>query len=166
MLETKRLMLLDYTNVDLPFLENMLRNPNMMRFIGHGQVRNKEQALQFLNWIMSHYNTHADYGLKILLNKETGAKIGHAGLVPQTIEGKEFIEVGYWIDEPYWCKGYASEVALALLQYGLQTLQLPKVISLIQHGNLASEKIALKNGMKKERDLLLSGKSVHLYSSK
>ncbi|AWE07266.1 N-acetyltransferase [Lysinibacillus sp. 2017] len=166
MLGTKRLKLVDYTEADLPFLENMLRNPNVMRFISDGQVRNKEQAVQFLNRIMGHYHTHADYGLKLLLDKETGAKIGHAGLVPQTIDCEEFIEVGYWIDEPFWGNGYASEVAIALLQHGLQTLHLPKVISLIQHGNIASEKIAIKNGMKKVRDLMLSGKSVHLYTSR
>ena len=163
MFETNRLKLVDYTEEDLSFIESMLSNQNMMRFIGNGQIRNKEQAVQFLNRIQGHYQVNAYYGLKLLIDKETGAKIGHAGLVPQTIDGEEYIEVGYWIDEPCWGKGYASEVALALLEYGLQTLHLPKVISLIQHGNIASEKIAIKNGMKKERDLLLSERMVHLY---
>ena len=34
-------------------------------------------------------------GLFVLIEKETGIRIGHAGLVKQQINGKEEIEIGY-----------------------------------------------------------------------
>lgn len=163
LLETKRLVLVDYTEKDIPFIEHMVNNPKMMCYIGDGQVWNKQQTKEFYQRMISYYERHKNYGLKVLLHKETKEKIGHAGLVPQLIEGDEMIEVGYWIDEPHWGQGYASEVATMLVTYGLKNLQLSTLISLIQYGNTASEKIALKNGMVKVRDLLLNSKQVHLY---
>jgi len=135
----------------------------MVRYIGNGKVRNKEEALQFFERIIRRYKINENYGLKLLIDKTTGEKIGHAGLVPQMIEGKEYIEVGYWIDEKFWGKGYASEAAGALIKFGKEQLQLTELISLIQKGNVASERVAIKNGMKKSREILLGGKVVSIY---
>ena len=163
MLESERLVFVDYTKEDIWFLEKMLSNPNMVRYIGNGRVRNSEEALKFYEWIVGHYKLNENYGLKILKDKVTGENIGHAGLVPQIVEGKEFIEVGYWIDEKHWGKGYASEVAHTLITYGLHVLKLPELIALVQKGNVASEKVAIKNGMKKEKVIVLNEKTVTVF---
>lgn len=44
-------------------------------------------------------------GLFVLIEKETGIRIGHAGLVKRQIDGKEEIEIGYWLLPRYWEKG-------------------------------------------------------------
>ncbi|MGG2055344.1 GNAT family N-acetyltransferase [Lysinibacillus pakistanensis] len=165
MLESERLILVNYTEDDISFLENLLSNPNMVRYIGNGEVRNREQANKFFEWIIEHYKLNRNYGLKLIKDKVTGKKIGHAGLVPQIVEEDHYIEVGYWIEENYWGKGYASEVALALIDYGLNELKLPKIIALIQNGNIASEKVAIKNGLKKEKEILLNEKIVSIYTT-
>jgi len=165
MLESERLILVNYTEQDLPFLENLLTNRNIVQFIGKGEVRTKEQIYHFYQWIMDHYKLNDNYGLKLLKDKLTGENIGHAGLVPQVVESEQYIEVGYWVDEKYWGNGYASEIAHALINYGINELQLPKIIALIQKGNLASEKVAVKNGLKKEKELVLNGKIVSLYTT-
>lgn len=165
MLESERLVFVNYTEDDLSFLEKMLSNPNMVRYIGNGNVRNKNQSLEFFDWIIKHYNLNENYGLKILKDKATGQNIGHAGLVPQIVEGEKYIEVGYWIEEDYWGNGYASEAAHILIKYGLYKLKLPKIIALIQKGNSASEKVAIKNGMKKEKEILLKEKIVTIYTT-
>lgn len=165
MLESERLILVNYTEDDISFLENLLSNPNIVRYIGNGEVRSREQAYKFFEWIIEHYKLNGNYGLKLLKDKVTGEKIGHAGLVPQIVEEEHYIEVGYWIEENYWGKGYASEVALALINHGLNELKLPKIISLIQKGNIASEKVAIKNGMKKEKEILLNEKIVSIYTT-
>ncbi|QGG52136.1 hypothetical protein [Lysinibacillus pakistanensis] len=51
MLESERLILVNYTEDDISFLENLLSNPNMVRYIGNGEVRNREQANKFFEWI-------------------------------------------------------------------------------------------------------------------
>lgn len=163
MLESKRTILVKYTEDEIGYLEKLLSNPNMVRYIGNGKVRSREQTQNFFNWIVEQYMVNENYGLKIIKDKTSSQNIGHAGLVPQIVEGKEFVEVGYWVEETYWGKGYASEIARTLITYGLQNLKLPELIALIQKGNAASEKVALKNGMKKEKEIMVNGKIVNLY---
>ena len=49
----------------------------------------------------------------------------------QQIDGKEEIEIGYWLLPQYWGKGYAKEAAAAFRDYGFQALRMNKLISLI-----------------------------------
>lgn len=163
MLTSQRLQFEDYTVQDINFLEKLLQNPNMVKYIGKGHVRNKDEINQFLDWILGQYKVNEHYGLKLLVDRETGEKIGHAGIVPQIIEGEEVLEIGYWIDETHWYKGYATEAAEALKDFGMNHLKLHKMISLIQAENTASEKVALKIGMKKDRQIELNGKNVNVY---
>lgn len=74
MLESERLILVNYTEDDISFLENLLSNPNMVRYIGNGEVRNREQANKFFEWIIEHYKMNRNYGLKLIKDKVTGKK--------------------------------------------------------------------------------------------
>jgi RimJ/RimL family protein N-acetyltransferase len=38
-------------------------------------------------------------------------------------------ELGYWIGEPFWGRGYATEASDALVRFGFETLQLQKMTS-------------------------------------
>ena len=87
------------------------------------------------------------------------------GLVPQEIKGKQRIEIGYWIAPAYWGKGFATEIAQALKEYGEKNLQLHQMIALIQMGNLASQKVAIHIGMTKEREIERKGKRVNIFST-
>ena len=164
MLTSQRLQFENYKEQDIDFLKRLLKNPHMVRYIGEGHVRTDNEIKQFLAWILNHYRTNEHYGLKLLINKETGEKVGHAGIVPQMIEGEEVVEIGYWIDESHWHKGYATEAAIELRDFGLYHLKANKMISLIQEGNIASEKVALRIGMKKEKQIVLNEKSVNVYA--
>ncbi|WP_243881266.1 GNAT family N-acetyltransferase [Rummeliibacillus suwonensis] len=165
MLQTERLKLRDYRDMDLPFLSSLLVDERMMKYIGNGKTRNAEEARDFLNWIYASYAIHPDYGLKIIEWKEERKPIGHAGLVPQEIKGKQRIEIGYWIAPAYWGKGFATEIAQALKEYGENNLQLHQMIALIQMGNLASQKVAIHIGMTKEREIERKGKRVNIFST-
>ena len=164
MLTSQRLQFENYTEQDIEFLERLLKNPNMVKYIGKGHVRSDDEIKHFLAWILNHYEIHEHYGLKLLINKETDEKIGHAGIVPQMIEGEDVLEIGYWIDEIHWQKGYATEAAEALKDLGLNHLKLKKMISLIQIDNRTSEKVALRMGMEKEKQIVLNGKNVNVYA--
>ena len=80
-----------------------------------------------------------------MIEKETGTRIGHAGLVKQKIDGKEEIEIGYWLLPQYWGKG-AKEAAAAFRDYGFQALRMNKLISLINPNHPASIFVARKTG--------------------
>ncbi|EPF14111.1 ribosomal-protein-alanine acetyltransferase [Bacillus cereus BAG1O-3] len=105
-------------------------------------------------------------GLFVLIEKETGTRIGHAGLVKQKIDGKEEIEIGYWLLPQYWGKGYAKEAAAAFRDYGFQALRMNKLISLINPNHPASIFVARKTGLSYEKTTSFHGIDVLVYSIK
>ena len=66
------------------------------------------EARAFVQSIRSHRRSGCVYALTLA---DTGAFIGCAGLDART----DGLELGYWIGEPYWRHGYATEAAHALV---------------------------------------------------
>ena len=162
-LETNRLMFRRYTMDDLAFVEQLVTNENVMKYIGSGVVKDRDYAIQLIERMMEQYDNFDDYGLHVLVHKETGQRIGHAGLVAQIIDDAFEIELGYWIHSDFWQQGYATEATRALKQYAEQELELERYVSAIQVGNVASQKVALQNGLKLEKQIEMEGKQVEIY---
>ncbi|WP_174616090.1 GNAT family N-acetyltransferase [Virgibacillus ihumii] len=164
MLSTERLILRPYEDKDMDFLMSMLSDPEMVRFIGNGKIKDEIGAKQFMDWIYSAYEYGSEFGLHVMVLKGEDAPIGHAGLVPQQVEERNEIEIGYWVKRPYWGQGYATEIAAALKNFGLQELAEQRLIALVQPGNVGSQKVAEKIGMKIENQIKLSGQDVFFYT--
>lgn len=163
-IKTARLEFRKYQDEDFDFLCSLLSDPEVVRFIGNGQTRSREGALEFLYWIYRSYRENPELGLRLLIRSEDDVPIGHAGLVKQTIEGREELEIGYWIAKDYWGQGYAAEAAAALRDYGTEQLGNKRLISLIQPENLGSRKVAERTGLALEKEIRLSGKDVCVYA--
>ena len=162
-LETNRLMFRRYTMDDLAFVEELVTNENVMKYIGSGVVKDRNYAIQLIERMIEQYNNFDDYGLHVLVHKETGERIGHAGLVAQIIDDAFEMELGYWIHPDFWGQGYGTEAAHALKQYAEQELELERYVSAIQVGNVASQKVAIQNGLKLEKQIEMEGKQVEIY---
>jgi RimJ/RimL family protein N-acetyltransferase len=73
---------------------------------------------------------------------ETGAFIGSAGL-----NGTERgLELGYWIGEPYWGHGYATEAAHALVDLAFRVTDIPVLHVACRVINGASRRVIHKCG--------------------
>ncbi|MGD6803866.1 GNAT family N-acetyltransferase [Rossellomorea aquimaris] len=164
-IQSERLIFRPYTDKDFDFLVTLLSDPEMMRFIGNGSTRDDQGSKEFLAWIYRTYEAGESLGLQVLVRKEDGVPIGQAGLVPQKIEGENELEIGYWIARKYWGNGYATEAAAALLEHGRSTLGIQRFISLIQPDNTASAQVAQKIGMLVEKEIVLGGKDVNVFST-
>ena len=77
--------------------------------------------------------------------------IGAIGFVvrPQHDKG----ELGYWIGEPYWGRGFATEAAGAIIRYGFETFDLNRLSAVHFARNPASGRVLQKNGMRHEGSL-------------
>ncbi len=62
-------------------------------------------------------------------------------------------ELGYWIAEPYWNMGYATEASKAILKFGFEEIGLHKILATHVSENEASGKVMIKSGMVKEGEL-------------
>ncbi|SFK61619.1 Protein N-acetyltransferase, RimJ/RimL family [Halobacillus dabanensis] len=163
--ETQRLKFRKYNDEDFDYLFSLLSDPEMVRFIGDGNTKDAKSTTNFLKWIYSTYDVGPDMGLMVLENKKDNTRIGHAGLVPQTVDGAEEIEIGYWVSREHWGKGYATEAAKALKNYGLIDLGENRLVSLIQPNNMPSKKVANKIGMDFDKEIVLGDQKVHVYST-
>ncbi|GEL76442.1 GNAT family N-acetyltransferase [Tenuibacillus multivorans] len=164
-IQTNRLILRPYQKNDVEFLTSLLSNQEVVRYIGDGSIKDKEEIENFYSWIQRTYQQNSDYGLKVICLKETGERVGHAGLVPQRIEGEGELEVGYWIAREHWGKGYATEIAKELVKYGLYDLGERRLIALIQPDNRGSLNVAKKIGMYLDKQIKLKGQNVNVYAT-
>ncbi|RIW34006.1 N-acetyltransferase [Bacillus salacetis] len=163
-IQSERLTFRPYTEEDFDFLMALLADPEVVKFIGSGKVRDEQGGRDFLSWIYNTYKAGRNMGLQVLVRKEDSVPIGHAGLVPQKIDGENELEIGYWIARRHWGEGYATEAAASLLDHGRNALGRHRFISLIQPENTASEKVAERIGMHLEKVIVLGEKSVNVFS--
>ncbi len=92
-------------------------------------------------------------GMNVLIDKKTNRLVGQCGLLIQTIENIERLEIVYSILPEFWNQGFASESAIKCKNYAFENDFAHSLISMVHIDNLSSEKVALKNGMIFEKKL-------------
>ena len=142
-LETKRLILRPMLESDFDALLLIFTDTKVMEAFDHPPFTN-EQMSRWLNRNLDHQNEYG-YGLFSVILKETGELIGNCGL--EVMEDMGAAELGYDFRSDFWNQGYATEAATAVRDYAFDALKLPRLISLIRAGNLASKRVAEKVGM-------------------
>ena len=144
MLETQRLVLREFQHEDLDALAAILCDRETMRYY---PVSFDSAAVA--DWIQRNRTRYANHGhgLWAMILKSTRELIGDCGLVRQSVDAVDEIEIGYHVRRDLWNQGYASEAARACRDYGFANLKVDRLISLIRPENLASRRVAEKNGM-------------------
>lgn len=98
--------------------------------------------------------------------RQSGAVVGHCGLLPKAVEGRDEGELNYVIAAAYWGRGYATEAACAIKYYALNSLGIARLVALIHPENTASERVALKLGMRFETETIRpNGKKLKVYAT-
>ena len=144
-LETKRLLLREMGQPDYGALCKILQDEEVMYAYEGGF--SDEETQNWLDKQLARYKEDG-FGLYAVVLKETGEMIGQCGLTLQCWEDRRVLEVGYLFQKAYWHKGYATEAAAACKEYAFTKLNAKEVFSIIRDTNLASQKVAERNGMK------------------
>lgn len=146
LLETERLILRKITRQDFPDLCNMLQDSEVMWAYEHAF-----SSLEVTVWLerqLARYRENG-FGLMAVILKKTNVLIGQTGITWQDWDNKQIPEIGYIFNKTYWHQGYAIEAASACKRYGFDILGLNEVYSIIRDNNIASRKVASRNGMRK-----------------
>lgn len=92
-------------------------------------------------------------GMNVLIDKQTDQLVGQCGLLVQSVEEEQRLEIGYSILPEFWGKGYASEAAKKCKDYAFSNDYANSLISMVHVENIRSERVARKNGMSLEKTL-------------
>jgi [ribosomal protein S5]-alanine N-acetyltransferase len=82
------------------------------------------------------------------IERASGACIGTHLL--NHIQGETYIQVGYVLFSQYWGRGYATEMAIAILRYGFTELGLPEIFAITDRPNVSSQRVLLKAGLERK----------------
>ena len=72
------------------------------------------------------------------------------------IQGESIVQVGFILAKPAWGRGFATEMALALLRYGFTDLALPRIVGIAAQSNLASQHVLSKIGLERHGERAFS----------
>ena len=155
--ETERLVLRYQRASDSAFLVALWSDPKVTRHMGGPRDRGWLAAV-FEETVADPYAEK--YDLWPVVERETGDVVGHCGLLEKDVEGKAEVELTYVLAVSAWGKGYATEIGRALKRYAFEERGVERLIALIGPENAVSERVAVKVGMRFERELSRPGGDV------
>ena len=162
-IETKRLILREYTLADFDGLYAILSDPETMK---HYPVPyDKNGTMRWLNWSFDNYERYG-FGLWAIEIKQTGEFIGDCGITMQKIDGQTLPEIGYHIHKDHWRKGYAKEAASAVRDWVFENTDFDTIYSYMTHTNVASYSTAESIGMQRIKEYTDSqdGEQYYVYA--
>lgn len=160
--ESKRLQMRPLRWEDAIAWEEFLGHAEATRFLPLGFDETRLAAQSWLHKQLGRYAC-GTFGMQALIDKESDEFIGQCGLLMQVVEGKHELEVGYHIFPQHWRKGFASEAAKAWMDWADQRQIGKDIISLIHIDNVGSQGVALKNGLKVEKQVQMMGLDILVF---
>ena len=142
---TARLALSEITPEHGHELYELDADPRVMRYIGAGRVRTREDVDEAMRRIPRAYALYPGLGTWRATRRDNGDFVGWFALkyVPGTVE----VEVGYRLRHAAWGRGYATEGARELVRYGFRELGLFRIIGITHPDNAASRRVLEKAGL-------------------
>lgn len=142
-LETNRLIIRKFEENDLDEVFDYASNQEVMRYLPE-DVFSKDDTRKFLK--KNAYEKAEEYAVIL---KEENKVIGHIVFHPWYEPFKTW-EIGWVFNDKYHRRGFASEAALKILEYGFENLKLHRIIATCDPRNIASYKVMEKIGMRRE----------------
>jgi RimJ/RimL family protein N-acetyltransferase len=160
-IETDRLILREFQQIDFRELAPILADPKVMKFATMG-VLSVEQVQQKIASFITCYEKYG-FGKWAVILKDSNRLIGYCGIAVELIDGNNEKELGYRFDSSYWGQGLATEAAEAAVKYGFEHLNLPYIIGAVERANTASAKVLGTVGMRYKRTTIFHGVEMDLY---
>ena len=141
-IKTKRLLIREFEFKDWQDVYEYTSDINVMKYIPEG-VFTEEDAKEFVN---KNKGDKAEKFPVVLTDEDM--LIGH--IVFYRYFGEHTYEIGWVFNPKYQNRGYASEAAHAILEYGFREENLHRIIATCQPENIPSYRVMEKIGMRRE----------------
>ena len=156
-LMTERLEIRRFRQADKEQYAKIMTNPAVYKYLGSGKGLDEAGARKLLTFFSF------SLGVFAVVERNSGNLIGHCGIRP--IEDGR-IELLYAYDPSAWGKGYGTEAAVAVLEYGRENFEIDELIAMAYAENPASIGIIEKLGFKSIGQEEHFGNMLEVYSLK
>jgi ribosomal-protein-alanine N-acetyltransferase len=145
-LVTQRLFLRDWRAEDLDGFARMNADPRVMAFFP--ATLSEEESNHLVERIRSHFLEHG-FGLWATVDKSTQQFMGFVGLLVPTFEAPFMpcVEIGWRLAPRFWGRGFATEAAREVLEFGFFRAGLSEIVSMTSTSNLRSIGVMKRLGM-------------------
>jgi RimJ/RimL family protein N-acetyltransferase len=159
-LTTGRLILRRPEMADAPHLSKLANNIKVAAMMtGMPHPYTKGDAETFIRRVAEPDRSGCTYALTLA---QTGAVLGCAGL---SIDRGNKLLLGFWLGEPFWGCGYATEAAHALVDLAFETFKAERLHTRCRVSNNASRRVIEKCGFQFTGIGLLSSIAVGQFSA-
>lgn len=132
-----------------------------MKYIGTGVTLSASEAWRSMASLIGHWSLRG-YGFWAVEEKSSGKLIGRVGI--WNPHGWPGIEVGWTLVKSSWGNGYATEAALAAIDWGFANINTDELISLIIPENAASIRVSERIGQSFKETGRMMDLDVNIYS--
>lgn len=161
-LETNRLILRQISEDDIDSLLEFFNDSEAMKYLPGAKTR--EQVKEWVSLVLKSYTEH-QFGPWAVISKKSNDFLGYCGLYFQKdVDGVDEVEILYGLIRRFWGKGYATDAAKRVYEYGKNDLKIDRFISIIHPDNVNSAKVAEKIGMTFEKKAVVWEKRYDIYS--
>jgi [ribosomal protein S5]-alanine N-acetyltransferase len=146
-LHTERLTLREFVESDWRSVLAYQRDPRYLRYY-EGDDRTESDARAFVQRFLDQQAEVPRIKVQLAITLD-GVVVGNVGLRRQS-EAARVADLGYELAPERWGRGYATEAARAMLDWGFRELDLHRVWAHCLAENVASARVLEKLGMRGE----------------
>jgi ribosomal-protein-alanine N-acetyltransferase len=154
--QSNRLLFREFLPGDYALFSSVFSNAQVMRYALMNVITEEKDMRAFSHNILEHNEKCKDrvaYQFAVF-SSAGNSFIGYADIeLTQLLPGNTQGDIGYFVLPCHWGNGYATEMAVALINTFFAKLELHKIIARCNAENLNSEKVMKKSGMTKEKEL-------------
>ena len=157
-LKSERLSLAPLAASDLDLAIEMFTSPAVTRYAG-GVMSPVDIGRELPTWTKR--GGDGCIGVWSVSDRETGEKYGSGCLLPMPIHESDTewdrvipgvmpdgdVEVGYFLKESAWGRGYATEICRRLIRFAFESTDLDEVVATFDDDNAASKRVLEKSGL-------------------
>ena len=163
--ETKRLILREFVQDDVDDIYELDSDPEVHKYLGMNPISNLAQCEKVIDFVRNQYEERG-IGRWAVIEKESGDFLGWTGLKLEIddIDGySNYYDLGFRFKRKHWGKGYATESAIASLNYGFDRLALEKINAAAHIENGASNHVIRKLGFTRTDTIEYDGQTHNWY---
>jgi RimJ/RimL family protein N-acetyltransferase len=162
LLTTERLLVRRLAAADREAFRSWRCSAAVMAFIGDGRPLSVAAADAELDGMLADFAAGATLpGRLAVVRREGGDAIGW-GLLYRWDDTAE-VELGYGLAPAHWGRGYATELAAALVAHARDVLRLPSLVATVQADNAASVAVLRRAGFVRAGVARKAGREKELY---